>query len=363
MNSLPPIPAGVVTLDDHETHARTTLDANAWAYFAGGAANEHTVRTNADAWRGLQLLPRVLRPLAGGHTRVSLLGRELAHPILLAPVAYQRLAHPDGEIASALAASALQAGLVLSTQASTPMEDVARAFGNDPARGPLWFQLYSQPERSSTLALIRRAEDAGYHALVWTVDAHIKRSSYPLPEGVTAANLRELPTPPRHHTDLMDRHILFGTALAIQAPSWDELAWLRAQTRLPVIVKGILSATAAARAVALGADAIVVSNHGGRVLDGMVATIEVLPALRAAVPRHVPLLLDSGVRYGTDILKALALGASAVMVGRPIFHALAVAGMLGVAHMLHLLRAELELAMAQTGCCTLEQIAPSLLAR
>ena len=364
---LPHIPPDIAGLADYERHARAHMPAHAWSHIASGADQELTLRHNRSAFDALRLVPEPLADLSGAHTRQTLLSQELVAPILLAPLAYLRLAHEQGDLAAVRAAMALQTGMIVSTLSSHSLEDIAqaaRAASTELGRSaPLWFQLYSQPERSSTLALIRRAEDAGYQALVWTVDAHIKRSSYPLPEGVTAANLRELPTPPRHHTDLMDRHILFGTALAIQAPSWDELAWLRAQTRLPVIVKGILSATAAARAVALGADAIVVSNHGGRVLDGMVATIEVLPALRAAVPRHVPLLLDSGVRYGTDILKALALGASAVMVGRPIFHALAVAGMLGVAHMLHLLRAELELTMAQTGCCTLEQIAPSLLAR
>ena len=161
----------------------------------------------------------------------------------------------------------------------------------------------------------------------------------------------------------MSEQILFGTDLARHAPSWDDLIWLRAQTRLPLIVKGVLSPPVAAKAVELGADAIVVSNHGGRVLDGAVSPLEVLPAIRAALPEAVPVLMDSGVRQGTDVLKAIALGASAVMVGRPQMHALAVAGMLGVAHMLYLLRAELELAMAQTGCTTLADIHPQLLVR
>ena len=208
--------------------------------------------------------------------------------------------------------------------------------------------------------MIRRAETAGYQALVWTIDAHIKRSSYPLPPGVEAANLRGMPEQ-RQTSDLMSEHILLGTDLTQSAPTWDDLVWLRAQTQLPLIVKGVLSASAAAKAVALGADAIVVSNHGGRVLDGAVSPLEVLPPIRAAVPAHIPLLMDSGVRHGTDVLKAIALGASAVMVGRPQMHALAVAGMLGVAHMLYLLRAEFELAMAQTGCQSIENIEKNLL--
>ena len=160
MNAIsPPLPPGVVTLADHETHAASVLDNNAWAYFAGAAADETTLQHNQDAWRALQLKPRVLRRLAGGHTRRSLLGRSLAHPILLAPVAYQRMAHPDGELATALAASAQGAGLVLSTQASLPLEAVARAVREDADRGPLWFQLYLQHDRGFNLELIRRARE------------------------------------------------------------------------------------------------------------------------------------------------------------------------------------------------------------
>ena len=167
------LPEGLVSLADHEALAQTSLSPEADAYFNGGAADEITLHENIAAWQRLRLHPRVLRPLAGGHTRVELLGRTLVHPILVAPMAYQRLAHPHGEMATALAASALGAGFVLSTQASTPLEDVARTVLGEPERGPLWFQLYLQPDRSFTRALVQRAEAAGYEALVLTVDAPV----------------------------------------------------------------------------------------------------------------------------------------------------------------------------------------------
>ena len=366
MNSLPPIPAGVVTLDDHETRARTTLDANAWAYLAGGAANELTVRANADAWHDLQLLPRVLRPLASGHTRVTLLGRDLAHPILLAPVAFQRLAHPDGEIASALAASALQAGLVLSTQASTPLEDVARAFGNDPARGPLWFQLYLQPDRGFNRELVQRVEAAGYEALVLTVDAPChgardreRRAGFRLPPGIGAVNLKGMGAPTT--TPLPSGQSALFDDLLAHAPTWDDVAWLQSVTRLPVLLKGILHPDDARQAVALQAGGVIVSNHGGRTLDTAIATARALPRVAEAVHGELPVLVDGGIRRGTDLLKAMALGASAVLIGRPFVFGLANAGAHGVAHVLRLLRDELEIAMALAGCRTLADASPACL--
>ena len=366
MSSLPPIPAGVVTLDDHETRARTTLDANAWAYLAGGAANELTVRANADAWHDLQLLPRVLRPLAGGHTRGTLLGRELAHPILLAPVAYQRLAHPDGEIASALAASALQAGLVLSAQSSTPLEDVARAFGNDPARGPLWFQLYLQPDRGFNRELVQRVEAAGYEALVLTVDAPChgardreRRAGFRLPPGIGAVNLKGMGAPTT--TPLPSGQSALFDDLLAHAPTWDDVAWLQSVTRLPVLLKGILHPDDARQAVALQAGGVIVSNHGGRTLDTAIATARALPRVAEAVHGELPVLVDGGIRRGTDLLKAMALGASAVLIGRPFVFGLANAGAHGVAHVLRLLRDELEIAMALAGCRTLADASPACL--
>lgn len=360
------VPTGVVTLADHERHARSVLDDNAWAYFSGGAADEITLRANRNAWDALQLHPRVLRPLSGGHTRTQLLGHTLQHPLLLAPVAYQRMAHPDGEIATAHAAAALGAGLVLSTQASVALETVAEVVRSEPARGPLWFQLYLQHDRGFTRELVARAEQAGYEALVLTVDAPThgardreRRAGFRLPAGVSAVNLAGMPPAPAptlatHQSALFD-------GLLVHAPTWADLAWLKGLTRLPIVLKGVLHPDDARQAVQHGVAALVVSNHGGRTLDTSPATADVLPRIVDTLQGTVPLLVDGGIRRGTDVLKAIALGASAVMVGRPCVYGLANAGTLGVAHVLRLLRDELEIAMALCGCATLAEVTRAVL--
>lgn len=366
MNARTTLPEGVVSLPGHEAHARQVLDANAWAYFAGGAADEQTLRANPAAWEALTLHPRILRPVAGGHTRVSLLGRTLAHPILLAPVAFQRMAHPDGEIGSAVAASAQQAGLVLSTQASTPLETVADAVRDDAGRGPLWFQLYLQHDRGFNLELIRRAEAAGYEALVLTVDApssgardRERAVGFQLPPGIGAVNLARLP--PRPLRELGPGQSGLFDDILHDAPGWDDVTWLQANTRLPVILKGVLHPDDAREAARLKVGGIIVSNHGGRTLDTLSPTARALPAIVDAVDGHLPVLVDGGIRRGTDVLKAMALGASAVLIGRPYIFGLANAGALGVAHVIRLLRDELEIAMALCGCRTLQDIPAGLL--
>lgn len=351
------IPPEAVCLADYEALARERLSAATWAWLHGGAADELTVRDNQAAFQRLRLAPRVLADLAGGHTRLELLGLPLAHPILVAPVAYQGLAHPEAEMATVLAASALQAAMVVSTQAGVPLEALAQR-----ASAPLWFQLYVQHDRDFTLSLVQRAEAAGYRALVLTVDAPVsgarnreQRAGFTLPAGLSAVNLqgaRELPP----HTAPLGSPPLFGSALLESALNWRDIAWLRANSRLPIVLKGVLAPEDAVRAVDEGVAALIVSNHGGRVLDTVPATIDALPAIARAVAGRVPLLLDGGIRRGTDVFKALALGASAVLVGRPVIHGLAAAGAPGVAHVLHLLRAEFEMAMALCGCRTLADI-------
>ena len=360
------IPPGTAALADHEALARQHLNDNAWAYFSGGAADEITLRANRTAWDTLVLQPRVLRPLAGGHTRTTLLGRTLEHPILLAPMAFQHLAHPDGEHASAFAAAALGAGLVLSTQASTPLEDVAQRFLADPAHGPLWFQLYLQHDRGFTRELVQRAEAAGYEALVLTVDAPThgardreRRALFHLPAGISAVNLAGLALPPS--APLQPGESALFDRLLHHTPTWDDVQWLQSTTRLPVLLKGVLHPDDARQAAALGVAALVVSNHGGRTLDTAPATAHALAHIADAVQGALPLLVDGGIRRGTDVLKALALGASAVLIGRPALWGLAHAGAMGVAHVLRLLRDELEIAMALTGCATLAQATPALL--
>ena len=375
-NSLPPlqrhaIPSGIVSLADHEERARQQLDDNAWAYFSGGAADEITLRANPAAWSQLPLQPRVLRALVGGHTRTTLLGRTLAHPILLAPVAFQCLAHPDGERATAFAAAALGAGLVLSTQSSTPVEVVAQALRGDPGSGPLWFQLYLQHDRGFTRSLVQRAEAAGCEALVLTVDAPAsgvrdreRRAQFRLPPGISAVHLAGLAPPPA--PQLAPGQSALFDALLHQASTWDDVQWLQSTTRLPVLLKGILHPDDARQAATLGVAGLIVSNHGGRTLDTAPATAAVLPQVVQAVraiDNSLPVLVDGGIRRGTDVLKAMALGASAVLVGRPAIHGLANAGAAGVAHVLRLLRDELEVAMALTGCATLADASPALLGR
>ena len=347
------LPPGLANLADHEAAARARLDDKAWAYFSGAAGDGLTLRANRAAWDAIGLWPRGLRSLSGGHTRIELLGRTLAHPVLLAPVAYQRLAHPDGELASALAASAQQAGFILSTQSSVRLETVAQAIGADPGRGPLWFQLYFQPDRGVTRDLVERAAHAGYEALVVTIDAAVsgardaeRRAGFRLPPGVSAVNL-----PPAGAMAPAGAS-LFETSLAAAAPTWSDIEWLRGISPLPIVLKGILHPADARQAAALSLDALVVSNHGGRVLDASPATAWALPRVADAVGGSLPLLVDGGIRRGTDVLKALALGARAVLVGRPAVWGLANAGAAGVAHVIRLLRDELEIALALCGART-----------
>ncbi|KQU51101.1 hypothetical protein ASG72_15045 [Bosea sp. Leaf344] len=353
---LPPlerIPREIACLADYEPQARARLGDQAWSYLAGGAGDGLTQAANRSAFDALRLWPRLLRGSAGATTRISLLGLDLAHPVIVAPLAYQRLFHPEGEAAIAMAASAVEALMVASTLSSVPLEAIAAQ-----AEGvPQWFQLYLQPDRGLTLDLVRRAEAAGFAGLVLTVDApinglrnHEQRAGFALPPGVVAANLAGRAPPPRG-----EGHPVFDVAMA-HAPLWSDVAWLLGQTSLPLILKGILHPEDAREAVAQGAKAIIVSNHGGRTLDTLPPSIAALPRCAEAVAGEIPLLLDGGVRRGTDVLKALALGARAVLVGRPIAQALAAAGPLGVAHGLKLLVEELCVAMALTGIRDLREI-------
>ena len=357
--ALTAIPPDIVCASDYERHAREHIEDAAWAYLQGGAADELTVVANSEAWRNLNLLPRALSDVRGGHTRCTLFGDSLAHPIILAPVATQRLFHPEGESASVLAASVMGGVAVVSTQASISLEEIAAQ-----AQGPLWFQLYWQGGREATLALVRRAEVAGYRVLVVTVDAPIsgvrnreQRAGFKVPENFTKVNV-QAPSIPL----LLDEGMspVFDGFMHL-APVWSDIEWLVGQTKLPVLLKGILHPDDALRAVAIGAAGIVVSNHGGRVLDTVPSTLAVLPSIVKAVNGALPVLVDGGIRRGTDIIKARALGATAVMIGRPYIHALATAGALGVAHLVRLLREELEIAMALSGCKTLDDIKPEIL--
>ncbi|WP_035603332.1 alpha-hydroxy acid oxidase [Haloferula sp. BvORR071] len=356
---LPPldtIPPDVASLDDYEALARERIEPGAWAYLSGAAADEITLRENRAAFERLRLCPRIFRDLSQANTRLSLFGREYAHPIFIAPTAFHRLFHPSGELATLLGASALETCMTVSTQAGTAIEEITQA-----ATVPPWFQLYIQPDRAFTAELVKRVEAAGCSAIVLTADAPLhglrnreQRAAFRMPPGFEPVNLRGMETVPP-----ADR--VFGSHLLAKAPTWQDLAWLRSHTKLPIILKGVLDPHDALQAASYGVDAIIVSNHGGRTLDTVPAAIEVLPSIAAALQGKLPILMDGGIRRGTDVLKSLALGASAVMVGRPILHGLAAAGATGVAHVLKILRTELEIAMALTGRATLAELDPSVI--
>lgn len=349
--ALTSIPADIVCAADYARRAPEHLDPAAWAYLSGGAGDEVTLRENTATFNSLKLMPRVLADVWGGHTRLELFGQPMAHPFLLAPVGWQRLFHPDGELASAQAAAVMEAVFAVSTYSTATIEEIA-------ARSPIapWFQIYFQPEREDTERLVRRAEQAGCRALIVTVDAPVngprnreQRAGFALPPGMRAANLSASTLQGGAGQGV------FNGAMA-KAPGWVDVAWLCELTRLPVVVKGVLHPDDAARAIDSGARGIGVSNHGGRVLDTVPAAIHALPAVARRVNGAVPILFDSGIRRGTDAFKALALGAQAVMIGRPYVQALSVAGALGVAHLMRTLREELELTMALMGCATLADI-------
>lgn len=344
------IPPEIGCAQDYEVLAQHFLPAPALAYIAGGSGHDRTAAANLAAFRRWSVLPRLLRDLRGGGTGVHLAGERFAHPVLLAPVAFHKLAHPRGELETARAAAAVDAGMVVSTLATCTLEDIA-ASGN-PQR---WFQLYFQPSREATLALLRRAEAAGYGAVVVTLDAAIQvaslravRAGFRMPDHCVPANLPGDIPPAAGNRIFQD--------LMAAAPGWDDLRWLMANTHLPVWVKGVMHPDDARDLRAAGVAGVVVSNHGGRTLDGAPASLDLLAPVRAAVGDDFPLLLDGGIRSGQDVFKALALGADAVLVGRLQLYALAVAGALGVAHMVRLLREELEVCMALAGCATLDDI-------
>lgn len=356
------IPPSVASTSDYERLACERLSAQTWAYIAGGAADELTLRENCAAFQRLSLRSRVLQDMTGGNTRLELFGQRFDYPILLAPVAFQKLAHPDGERATVLAASALKAGMIVSTQASVSLEEIARQ-----ATSTLWFQLYFQHDRGFTRELVRRAEVAGYKAIVVTVDAPVsatrnreQRAGFALPPDVEAINLRGLPALSAQQSNAT---VLLGSALVASAPTWTDISWLRSLTSLPILVKGIMSSDDATRALTEGVSGIIVSNHGGRVLDSQPSSLAVLPEIARTVEGRIPVLMDGGIRRGSDVLKALALGAKAVLIGRPYIYGLATAGAIGVSHVIQILRAELEEAMVLTGCRDLAAIDSSILSK
>jgi 4-hydroxymandelate oxidase len=351
----PTPPEGITCAADYEALALARLEPAIAAWLSGGSGDEQTLRANREAFAKLRVYNRVLRDVSAGQTQIELLGHRLAHPMLLAPVAYHGLLHADAELASARAAAATDTPMVLSTQASRTIEEVA-----DVGPQPRWLQLYLQPRREDTLALVRRAEAAGYSALVLTLDAPVQAPnrraqalSFRLPAGIGAINLAQQSPPPPIELGRDDSLILRGYMR--EAPQRADIEWLRAQTNLPILAKGLSHPEDAVMLLDLGCAGLIVSNHGGRALDGVPASLELLPAIRSRVG-GVPLLMDGGIRSGGDVFKALACGADAVLLGRLPLYGLAVAGALGMAHVLKLLREEFELCMALSGCARIADI-------
>ncbi|MFD2767421.1 alpha-hydroxy acid oxidase [Micromonospora eburnea] len=349
----------IVCLADYEPLAAARIAPEVWDYLNGGSGTEATVRANRAAFDRVPLYPRVLVNVSRVDTATTLLGDALAAPLGVAPTAFHRLAHPDGEVATARAAG--EAGLlyIISIMASRRLEDIAAA-----ATGPLWLQLYWLRRRQVLLDLVRRAADCGVRAIVLTVDTpkvgrrlRDLRNGFRMPDGVTAVNLDRPSTAGMHEREpgasALERHSRhqFDPSL-----SWTDLAWLRENSPLPFLVKGILTGADADLAVRNGAAGVIVSNHGGRQLDGAVASLDALPGVVAAVNRRCPVLLDGGVRTGSDALKALALGADVVLLGRPVLWGLAVGGADGARDVLATLAGELTDAMMLAGRPTLSDV-------
>ncbi|MFI9403743.1 alpha-hydroxy acid oxidase [Nocardia sp. NPDC052316] len=338
-----------------EQRAKELLDPVHYDYFAGGAGDELAMADNEQAFRRLALLPRVLRDTTGRSIATNLLGDPSTMPVFVSPTAFHRLAHQEGERATARGVAAAGIVLIASMAGTVAIDEVTAAAREVDRDARVWFQLYVQPEPEVTTELIRRAERAGCTALVVTVDSpalgHRTRDDrhnfHDLPAGMYAENMRGLPGA----TESGVRPIAMSADL-----TWDQLALLRKVTRLPLVLKGIMHPEDARLAVERGADAILVSNHGGRQLDLAPATLDALPAITAAVAGRVPIFLDGGVRRGSDVVLALALGATAVGVGRPVLWGLTVGGDKGVTGVLDNLRAEIEHTLTLCGVAALSEL-------
>jgi 4-hydroxymandelate oxidase len=353
-----------INLFEYESLAKTHLSQMALDYYNSGAGDELTLQDNRAAFDRYRLRPRMLIDVSQRDLTTTILGQSLSMPILIAPMAFQCLAHREGEVATAKAAQEIGAAMVLSTLSTKSIEEVA----NERKNIPQWFQLYIHKDRSLTRNLVERAEKSGFSALCLTVDAPLlgrrerdRHNQFTLPSGMELANLtaiKDLAIP-----ETVGESGLFTYFAQQIDPSitWGDLEWLRSQTQLPILLKGILRGDDAKKAVEYGVQGIIVSNHGGRQLDGAIASLDALPEIVKTVGDRIEILIDGGIRRGTDILKALALGAKAVLVGRPILWGLAVSGEAGVRHVLELLRDELDLAMALSGCPSLRDIDASLI--
>jgi isopentenyl diphosphate isomerase/L-lactate dehydrogenase-like FMN-dependent dehydrogenase len=360
-------PAQPVSPEALEEQARAVLRPEAYTYVAGAAGCEDTARANRVAFRRWRIVPRFLRDVSARDLSVQLLGHRLPGPLMLAPIGVQSMLHAEAELAVARAARSLGIPLILSTVSSKPMEAVAAAMGEVPR----WFQLYWPRDPDLAVSLVTRAERAGFSAVVVTLDTYLlswrerdlQLAWLPFLHGLGLANYftdpvfrAALPAPPEQNPLPAVRHFL--QVFSNPALQWQDLALLRRHTRLPILLKGILHADDARRALDQGVDGILVSNHGGRQLDGAIAALDALPAVVKTVDGRVPVLFDSGIRRGADVVKALALGARCVLLGRPYCYGLAVGGEQGVREVLKNLVADIDLTLGLAGCASLAELSP-----
>ena len=352
-----------LNLTEFEDAARERLPQMVYDYYAGGALDEITLRANRDAFDEIALRYRVLIDISARSLETEVLGRNLKTPVLFAPTAFHRLACEEGENATVRAAKTLGTLMILSSLSTVPMEEIIAQYEH------VWFQLYVYRDRGLTRDLIARAEAAGAGAIVLTVDAQIwgrrerdVRNQFHLPAGITVANAL-----PGGYGDMPEQEGDSGLATYVNslfdpALAWDDVAWLKSVTRLPVLLKGIVHPTDARMAVEHGVDGIMVSNHGGRQLDTACATINALPEVVAAVDGKAPVFVDGGIRRGTDVVKALAYGAAGVLVGRPVLWGLAVGGSDGIVAAINSLHHELDVALALCGAARPSEVSGEILA-
>ncbi|HEY6971782.1 MAG TPA: alpha-hydroxy acid oxidase [Candidatus Angelobacter sp.] len=347
----------VLSLDEFEALAKPRMSAMAYAYVTGGAADELTLCANCDEWKRIRLAPRVLVDVSELDLRTEILGQQFEMPILLAPAAFHRLCDKEGELATVAGANQAGASVVLSSFSTVAVEGVTAA-----AKYPVWFQLYFQEDRGLTAEMVRRAEAAGCKGLCITVDTPVlgarhreARTRFELPADFKLPNLN-LGAISHRPTQSAIYSVLLNAKL-----NWKDVEWVSGLSKIPVLLKGVLNPEDAVRATGSGVAAVIVSNHGARNLDTLPSTAEALPRVVERVKDKIPVLVDGGIRRGTDVLKALALGAKAVLIGRPYLYALAFAGAAGVARSLEILRVELMMAMALTGRTAINQIDRSVL--
>lgn len=357
--------AGVLNLADFEALAKKRLPKTLFEHAAGGAEDEVTLRDNVAAFQRLKIIPRVLRDITERKTDTTILGQLISFPVLLTPIACLRRFHPEGELAAARAARSADTISIVSTGACYDFKEIAKA-----AQGSVWLQLYAYRDKGVTQRLVQGAEAAGYKAICVTVDVPVDgkrerdlRNRYYYPREMLYRNLKGLGVKGVSRS-MGDAELLAfaGRELRV-ALTWDYLEWLKGITKLPILLKGIMSSDDALRAISSGVQGIVVSNHGGRQLDGVPASVDVLPSVAQAVEGRVEILLDSGIRRGADVLRAIALGARAVLLGRPYAWALAVDGQRGVGRALEILREEFSTSMALAGCTRVSEISADLIQR